>query len=115
MSVPTTGDGSFDGNKDKLTNGKETMKITITERVNLLTQWTKVPTAKCQQFAQWYNSADRVLLTNAFKEDPAQRKVVALDCNKDNNKELVRYHKIGLRIIDQLILHILKNHLTTST
>ena len=115
MSVLTIGDGLFDGTKDKLANDKKTMKVTITKRVNLLTQWTKVPTAKCQQFAQWYNSTDSVLLTDAFEEDPTKRKVVALDCNKDNNNELVRRHKIQLCIINQLILHVLKNHLTTST
>ena len=107
MSVLTVGDGLFDGTKDKLANDKKTMEVTITKRVNLLTQWTKVPTAKCQQFAQWYNSTDSVLLTDAFEEDPAKRKVVALDCNKDNNNELVRHHKIQLCIIDQLILHVL--------
>jgi hypothetical protein len=41
--------------------------------------------------------------------------VVALNCNEDNNKGLVRRHKVQLRIINQLILHVLKNHLTTST
>ena len=115
MSVPIVGDGSFDGSKDKLANGEETMKVAIIDRVNLLTHWTKVPTVKCQQLAQWYNGANSVLLTNAFEEDPTKRKVVALDCNKDNNKGLARRHKIQLRIIDQLILHVLKNHLTTST
>ena len=52
MSVPTTRDGSFDGTKDRLANGEGIMKVTITERFNLLMQWTKVPTAKCQKFAQ---------------------------------------------------------------
>ena len=46
MSAPVTGDGLFDG--DKLANGKETMKVEFTEKVNLLTHWTKVTTAKCQ-------------------------------------------------------------------
>jgi hypothetical protein len=99
----------------KSANGKETMKVMITKKVNLLTQWTKVSTAKCQQFAQWYNGTDSVLLTDAFEEDPAKRKVVALDCNEDNNKGLVCRHKIQLHIIDQLILHVLKKHLTTSS
>ena len=53
MSVPIAGDDSFDGTKDKLANGEETMKVEFTEKVNLLTHWTKVTTAKCQQFAQW--------------------------------------------------------------
>ena len=52
MSVPIAGDDSFDGTKDKLANGEETMKVEFTEKVNLLTHWTKVTTAKCQQFAQ---------------------------------------------------------------
>ena len=69
-------------------------------------QWTKV--------VQWYNVTNSVLLTDAFKEDPAKRNVVALDCNEDNNKGLVCHHKIQLCII-QLILHVLKNDLTTST
>ena len=106
MYVPIAGDGVFNGTKDKLANGEETMKVTITDRVNLLTHWTKVPTVKCQQFAQWYNGADSILLTNAFEEDPTKCKVFALDCNKDNNKGLVCRHKIQ---------HVLKNHLTTST
>ena len=89
MSVPIAGDGLFDGTKDKLANGEETTKMAITDRVNLLTHWTKVPTVKCQQFAQWYNGADSILLTDAIKEDPTKRKVVALDCNEDNNKGLV--------------------------
>ena len=103
MSVSTARDGLFDGIKDKLANGEETMKVVITKRVNLIAQWIKVPTVMCQQFAQWYNDANSVLLTDAFKEDPTKRKVVALDCNKDNNKGLVRRHKIQLCIIDQLI------------
>jgi hypothetical protein len=115
MSVPTKGDGSFDQHKDRLANSDETMKVMIIRRVNLLTQWTKVSTAKCQQFAQWYNGADDVLLTDPFQQDPTQRNVVALNCNEVNNKGLIHHHKVQLRIIDQLILHVLKNHLTTST
>ena len=101
MHVPIAGDGSFDGTKDKLANGEET-KVTITEKVNLLTQWTKVPTTKCQQFAQWYNGDDTVLFTDAFQADPASRKVVALDCNDNTNKGLVRRYKIQLRIVELL-------------
>ena len=115
MSVPIARDGSLNSAKDKLANGEETMKVEFTEKVNLLTHWTKVPTAKCQQFAQWYNRDDSILLTDAFEADPANCKVVALDCNDNTNKGLVRRYKIQLPIIDQLILHVLKNHLTTST
>ena len=49
MSVPIARDGSLNSAKDKLANGEETMKVEFTEKVNLLTHWTKVPTAKCQQ------------------------------------------------------------------
>ena len=115
MHIPIAGDGLFDGTKDKLANGEEMMKIVVTEKVNLLTQWTKVSTAKCQQFAQWYNGDDTVLLADVFQADPASCKVVALDCNNNTNKGLVRRHKIQLCIVNQLILHVLKNHLTTST
>jgi hypothetical protein len=115
MTVPIDGDGSFDGTKAKLPNGKDAMKIEFGTKVHLLPQWTKVSTTKCQQFAQWYNGDDSMLLSSPFEPDPTKRKVVALNCNTDNNKGLVRRHKVQLRIIDQLILHVLKNHLTTST
>ena len=107
MHVPIVDDGSFDGTKDKLANGKETMKLKVTEKNNLLMQWTRVSMAKCQQFAQWYNKGDSVLLTDAFEADPASRKVVALDCNNNSNKGLVCRYKIQLRIVDQMILHVL--------
>ena len=115
LSVPVEGDGSFNQDKDRLANGEEAMKVSITKKVNLLTQWTKVSTARCQQFAQWYYGADAILLTDVFEADPAQRTVAQLNVNKDNNKGLVRRYKIQLRILDQLILHVLRNHLTTST
>ena len=89
MHLSIAGDGLFDGTKDKLANGKETMKIEVTEKVNLLTQWTKVPTPKCQQFTQWYNGGNSVLLAVVFQADPASCKVVALDCNDNTNKDLV--------------------------
>jgi hypothetical protein len=117
MHFPIVCAGSFNSTKDKLANGKEMIKLKVTEKVNLLKQWTRVPTAKCQQFAQWYNGGDSLLLTDAFKADPASCKVVALDCNNNTNKGLVRRYKIQLCIVDQLILHVLKNHLalTAST
>ena len=115
LSVPVEGDGSFNQDKDRLANGEEAMKVSITKKVNLLTQWTKVSTARCQQFAQWYYGADAILLTDVFEADPAQRTVAQLNVNEDNNKGLVRRYKIQLRILDQLILHVLRNHLTTST
>ena len=82
MHVSIAGNGSLDDTKDKLVNGEETMKVTITEKVNLLTQWTKGLTTKCQQFAQWYNGDDNVLLTDAFQVDPASRKVFALELQR---------------------------------
>ncbi len=115
MHVPIVGNGSFDDTKDKLANSEEAMKLEVTEKVNLLSQWTRVPTAKCQQFTQWYNGGDSVLLTDVFKADPANRKVVALDCNNNINKGLICRYKIQLCIVNQLILHVLKNHHTTST
>ncbi len=47
-----------------------------------------------------------------FQTNVTQRKVVALDCNATNNYGLVRRYEFQLRIINQLILHVLKNHLT---
>jgi hypothetical protein len=112
MTVPINGNGSFGGTKAKLTNGKDAMKIEFGTKVPLLTQWTKVPTSKCQQFAQWFNGDNSVLLSFPFETDPTKCKVGTLNCNKDNNKGLVHHHKVQLHIIDQLILHDLKNHLT---
>ncbi len=114
MTVPISGNGAFDGTMAKLTNGEDTMKINFDDKHHLLTQWTKVPTAKCQQFVQWYNRDDSIRLDFPFKADPTKRKVLALNCNGKDNKGIVHHHKVQLRIIDQLILHILKNHLTTS-
>jgi hypothetical protein len=55
MALPVEGDGLFDQNKAKLADWEETMKVKFTTKVHLLTQWKKVSTAKCQQFAQWFN------------------------------------------------------------
>jgi hypothetical protein len=115
ITLPTNGDGLFDGAKAKLANGEVAMKIEFGTKVHLLTQWTKVSTSECQQFVQWFNGDDSVFLSSPFEIDPMKCKVVALNCNEDNNKGLVCRNKVQLRIIDQLILHILKNHLTTST
>jgi hypothetical protein len=115
MTVPISGDGVFDGTTAKLANGKDAMKINFSDKHHLLTQWTKVPNAKCQQFAQWYNGDDSIHLDSPFKADPTKRKVIALNCNDKDNKGLVCRYKVQLCIIDQLILHVLKNHLTTST
>jgi hypothetical protein len=115
MTVPISGDGAFGGTTAKLANGKEVMKINFGDKHHLLTQWTKVHTAKCKQFAQWYNGDDSIRLDSPFEADPMKRKVVALNCNDKNNKGLVCHYKFQLCIINQLILHVLKNHLTTST
>ncbi len=85
------------------------MKVDLENRVNLLTQWTKVTTAKCQQFTQWYKGTNSMMLDAPFESNPTLLKVIALDCNDDTN------YKVQLHIINQLILHVLKNHLTTSS
>jgi len=61
------------------------------------------------------NGDNSVMLSDVFEADPVNCKVVALNCNDNSNKGLVRRYKIQLCIIDQLILHVLKNHLTSST
>jgi hypothetical protein len=58
---------------------------------------------------------DMVKLNNNFESNPKLRRVIALNCNNATNKGLVCRYKVQLRIIDQLILHVLKNHLTTSS
>jgi hypothetical protein len=115
MSVPINGTGAYNNKSDKLANGDEAMKVAFGTRAHLLMQWTEVTTAKCQQFAQWFNGNDLVKLDTPIQTDVTQRKVAALDCNPKNNYGLVRQFEIQLRIIDQLILQVLKNHLTTAT
>ncbi len=115
MSVPLAGNSTYDNTSNQLGNGDVTMKVYLKNCVNLLTQWTNVTTAKCQQFAQWYNDADSMTLDAPSESDPTLRKVIALNCNNDSNKGLVCCYKVQLRIINQLILHVLKSHLTTSS
>ena len=91
------------------------MKVDLRDRVDLLLQWTKVSYLHCQQFAQWFNGADDMLLDAPFEKDPSKRRVVALDCNDVTNNGIVRRYKVQLHIINQLVFHILKNHLTASS
>jgi hypothetical protein len=114
MSVPLNGSSTYNNTSNQLGNSDIAMKVNIKNCVNLLTQWTKEPTAKCQHFAQWYNGADRMRLDATFESNPTLCKVITLDCNDNTNKGLVCPYKVQLRIINQLILHVLKHHLTTS-
>ena len=115
ISIPLGGDGSFDETTTTHSNGAVAMKVDLRDRVDLLLQWTKVSTLRCQQFAQWFNGADDMLLDAPFEKDSSKRRVVALDCNDATNKGIVRRYKVQLRIIDQLVFHVLKNHLTASS
>ena len=109
MSVPIDGDGAFDKNSTSLSGGETVMKVNFLTRVDLLTHWTKVSTDHCQCFVQWFNRADDMKLDAPFGE-AVDQKVVRLDCSPTDNIGLVRRFKVQLRIIDQLILHVLKNH-----
>jgi hypothetical protein len=91
------------------------MKVNLRNCVNLLMQWTKVSTKRCQLFVQWFSGNDAIKLDNKFESNPKLRRVIALDCNDATNKGLVRRYKMQLCIINQLIFHVLKNHLTTSS
>ncbi len=113
MSVPLEGDGTYDDTVNTLANGDVTMKVNLRNHVNLLTQWTKVSTKCCQQFAQWFNGNNAVKLDDKFESDPKLCRVIALDWNNATKKGLVCRYKVQLHIINQLILHLLKNHLTT--
>ncbi len=115
MYVPLNGDSTYNDTSNQLRNGDIAMKVDLKNCINLLTQWTNVTTAKCQQFAQWYNSANSMALDAPFDSNPTLCKVIALDCNNDTSKGLICHYKVQLHIIDQLILHVLKNHLTTSS
>jgi hypothetical protein len=115
MSVPLEGDGTYNNTANTLANGDVTMKVNLRNCVNLLTQWTKVSTKRCQQFAQWFNGGNMVKPDDKFKSNPKLRRVIALNCNDAANKGLVHHHKVQPRIINQLIFHVLTNHLATSS
>jgi len=90
------------------------MKVNFTTRVDLLTHWTRVSTYHCQCFAQWFNGADNMALDAPFGA-AVDRTAVRIDCTPTDNIGLVRQYKDQLRIIDQLVLHVLKNHITTTS
>jgi hypothetical protein len=111
--VPLNGDGAYGSTSNMLCNGNKMMKDDLQDHVNLLTRWTKVSTKLCKKFAQWYNGNNAIKLSNEFKSDETKRKVVTLNCCATNNFGIVRHYRVQLRILNQLVLHILKNHLTT--
>jgi hypothetical protein len=114
MLVPIVGDGLFDKTTTTLSGGKTVMKVNMTTRVDLLMHWTQVSTNHCQRYAQWFNGADDMKLDALFGTTN-DRTVIRLDCSPTDNIGLVRRYKVQLRIIDQLVLHILKNHITTTS
>jgi hypothetical protein len=81
MSVPLNGNSTYDNISNQLGNGDVAMKVDLKNHVNLLTQWTKVTTTKCQQFAQGYNNANSMQLDAPFESDPTLCKVITLNCN----------------------------------
>jgi hypothetical protein len=72
ISIPLGGDGSFNDTTTAHSNGAVAMKVDLWDRVNLLLQWTKVSTLRCQQFAQWFNGADDMLLDAPFEKDSSK-------------------------------------------
>ena len=114
MTVPINGDGIFDKNSTSLYGGETVMKVNFLTRINMLTHWTKVSTNHCQHFVQWFNEANDMKLDAPFGEAISQ-KVVHLNCSPTDNIGLVRSYKVQLRIINQLVLHFLKNHVTTTS
>jgi hypothetical protein len=114
MSVPIDGDGLFDKTPAMLSGGKKVMNVNMTTHVDLLTHLTKVSTEHCLHFAQWFNGADDMKLNAPFRKAVDQT-VVCLDCSPTDNIGLVCRYKVQLRIIDQLVLHDCKNHITTTS
>jgi hypothetical protein len=115
MSVPIDGDGLFDKTTTALSGGGTDMKVNFTKRIDLLMHWTQVSTAHCQRFAQWFNGADDMKLNAPFGETGDRKKVIRRVCSPTDNIGLVRHYKVQLRIIDQLIHHVLKNHITMTS
>jgi hypothetical protein len=79
MSVPLDGNGTYNNTSNQLGNGDVAMKVDLKNCINLLMQWTKVTTAKCQQSAQWYNSANSMTLDAPFESNLTLCKVSAFD------------------------------------
>jgi hypothetical protein len=113
MCALMQGDGAFDGTTNTLANSNTVMKINFLLHHDLLTKWTLVLVRACQLFAHWFNGNDAMRLNTPFGDHTA-RKVVSLDCNAAGNVGLIRCYKVQLRIINQLVLHCLKNHLTAT-
>ncbi len=113
MLVPLDSNDTYGRLSNTLAIDDVMMKVNLRNHINLLTQWTKVSTARCQQFAQWYSGNDATRLNDKFKSNHTQHKVITLDCNANGNCDLVCQYNVQLCIINQLILHVLKNHLTT--
>jgi hypothetical protein len=114
MLVPIDGDDLFNKHSTSLSGGEQVMKVNFMTRVDLLTHWSRVSTDHCQRFAQWFNGADDMVLDAPFGA-VVDRTIVRLDCTPTDNVGLVRRYKVQLRIIDQLVLHVLKNHITTTS
>ena len=106
MLVHINGDGLFDKTTTTLSGGKTVMKVNMTSRIDLLMHWTQVSTDHCQRYTQWFNGADDMTLDAPFG-GTIDRTVVRLDCSPTDNIGLVRGYKVQLRIIDQLVLHVL--------
>ncbi len=88
MSVPLDGNSTYVNTSNQLGNGDVAMKVDLKNCVNLMTQWTKVTTLKCQQFTQWYNGADSMTLDIPFESNPTLCKVITLDCNDDTKNKV---------------------------
>ena len=112
--VPTKGDGVISANTTTLTNGKDALNVGFTQREHMLLKYTSVSLKQCQQFAQWYNGPDSQALDVDF-EAAARRKVYPLDPNVPGNLGMARRYKIQLRILSNLALRTMRNHITHSS
>jgi hypothetical protein len=107
MCVTVKGNGHFDSTMNTLAKGKPL-------RHDLLTRWTLVLVKACKHFAKWFNGNNTMWLDMPFADHTTQ-KVVSLDCKAAGNVGHVCCYKVQLRIINQLVLYVLKNHITVAS
>ena len=116
LRVPTAGSGTIAATPMILVDGSKAMNIDFNKVVDLALKYTAVTTDHCKSSSQWYNGDDSARLTDKFEPHHLRRFINNIDPNSDNeNLSLVNQYKMQLRIISNLILRTLHNHVTPAS
>ena len=92
--------------------GSKVMDAGFTKVVDLAQNYTGITTEHCQSFFQWYSGGDSARLTTRFDPDHNKRFVEVINSNSAcNNLALVNKYKTQLKILSNLVLGTLCNHI----